>query len=73
MELLTVDQLAAFIGKSRNWVSKHCRESTPEERRIPHVRVGDKPRFIKSTIEAWLMANENKPERLQTEGRVIGR
>lgn len=62
-ELLTVDQLSTLLKKNRRWVYRSCRSVTPPEKRLPHVRLGGEPRFIRASIEKWLANQETSGSR----------
>lgn len=57
-QLLTVDEISRWLGKNRRWVYRACRSITPPGKRLPHVRLGGEPRFIKTSIEKWLASQE---------------
>ena len=47
--LLTVDEVAARLGVTKDWVWAQARAG-----RIPHVRLGRYRRFREESIDAWL-------------------
>lgn len=47
--LLTVDDLAAMLGMTRDWVYAEVRAG-----RIPHAKLGRYVRFRADTIERWI-------------------
>ena len=54
-ELLTVDEVAALLKVSRNWVYEHTRKrSTPRSGRLPHVKVGKYVRFEPRAVREFL-------------------
>ncbi len=48
-EFLTVNELAAFLRMSQQWVYQRVREDE-----IPHIRLGVTIRFRRAAIEEWL-------------------
>jgi excisionase family DNA binding protein len=54
-ELLTVDDVAAWLKVSRTWVYEHTRRrGTPRGARLPHLKIGKYVRFEASAVRAFL-------------------
>jgi excisionase family DNA binding protein len=54
-ELLTVDDVAAWLKVSRTWVYEHTRRRrTPRGARLPHLKIGKYVRFEASAVRAFL-------------------
>jgi len=54
-ELLTVDDVAAWLKVSRTWVYEHTRRrGTPRGARLPHLKIGKYVRFEVSAVRAFL-------------------
>jgi excisionase family DNA binding protein len=55
-ELLTVDEVAAFLKVPRSWVYEHTRSrGTTRSERLPHVKLGKYLRFDAQAIRAFLV------------------
>lgn len=63
--LMTPDEVAAFLRKSRSWVYQAA-----ADKRLPSTRVGRDLRFHRATLEEWLRANTSSsaPATLKSEG-----
>lgn len=48
-ELLTAEEVAAMIGKGKDWVWAETRAG-----RIPHVKLGRRYHYRRQAIMAWL-------------------
>jgi len=48
-EIMTAEELAAYLGFSRNWVYRKA-----EAGEIPGLRLGNRWRFKRSVIDRWL-------------------
>ena len=54
-ELLTVDEVAALLKVSRNWVYEHIRKrGTPRSGRLPHVKIGKYVRFQPRAVREFV-------------------
>jgi excisionase family DNA binding protein len=54
-ELLTVDELAAWLKVTKSWVYEHTRaRGTPRSDRLPHVKIGKYVRFDPRLVRAFL-------------------
>jgi excisionase family DNA binding protein len=54
-ELLTVDEVAALLKVSKNWVYEHTRaRGTPRSERLPHLKVGKYVRFDARVLRAFI-------------------
>lgn len=49
-ELLTTEQLAAFLHVDTGWIYKNH-----HDKQIPHIKIGKELRFKRSQIEKWLL------------------
>ncbi len=57
-DLWTVEQLAAYLQRSRRWVYGRLKIAPSRSGSIPHVRLpAGAPRFIPSVIRAWVRAS----------------
>jgi len=53
--LLTVDEVAALLKVSKNWVYEHTRtRSTPGSERLPFIKIGKYLRFEARAVRAFL-------------------
>jgi excisionase family DNA binding protein len=58
-EFISVEDLAAMMGRSRRWVYHRV-----ENREIPFIRLtGKTVRFRKESIESWLLELEQQPKK----------
>jgi excisionase family DNA binding protein len=56
-DLLTVDDVAAVLKVTKNWVYEHTRSRvTSPQNRLPHIRVGKYLRFDAHDLRAYLDA-----------------
>jgi excisionase family DNA binding protein len=54
-ELLTVDDVAALLKVSKNWVYEHTRSrGTPRSERLPFLKIGKYLRFEARAVQAFL-------------------
>ena len=54
-ELLTVDDVAAFLKVSKSWVYEHTRSrGTPRSERLPYIKVGKYVRFDARALRAFI-------------------
>ena len=53
-ELLRADEVAEFLGMTRDWVYAESRAG-----RIPHVKLGRYYRYRRRSIERWMHAIES--------------
>jgi excisionase family DNA binding protein len=54
-ELLTVDDVAAVLKVSKNWVYEHTRSrSAPRSERLPYLKIGKYLRFEARAVRAFL-------------------
>ena len=54
-ELLTVDEVAAFLKVNRHWVYEHTRSrARPTVERLPHIKIGKYLRFDPHAVRAFL-------------------
>lgn len=63
--LLTPEEVATFLRKSRSWVYQAA-----ADKKLPSTRVGRDLRFKRSELESWLNANTSStaPAALKDEG-----
>ncbi len=54
--LWNVKQCAAYLGKSPRWLWSAITRRGEEPGSIPHVRIGNAPRFFPDDIAAWVRA-----------------
>ena len=53
--LLTVDEVAALLKVSKNWVYQHTRtHGTPRSERLPYIKIGNYLRFEARAVRAFL-------------------
>ena len=53
--LLTVEDVAALLKVSKNWVYEHTRaRGTPRSERLPHLKIGKYLRFDARAVRAFL-------------------
>lgn len=48
-EIMNVQEAAEYLGISKMWLYKACKEG-----HVPHVRFGNKYRFYKETLDNWM-------------------
>ena len=54
-ELLTVEDVAALLKVSKNWVYEHTRSrGTPRSERLPYLKIGKYLRFEGRAVRAFL-------------------
>jgi excisionase family DNA binding protein len=54
-DLLTVEDVAALLKVSKNWVYEHTRSrGTPRSDRLPHIKIGKYIRFDARALRAFL-------------------
>lgn len=53
-ELLTVDDVAAFLKVSRSWVYEHTRSRAPHMDRLPFVKIGKYVRFQSRAVQDFV-------------------
>ena len=54
-ELLTVEDVAALLKVSKNWVYEHTRSrGTPRSERLPYLKIGKYLRFEARAVRAFL-------------------
>jgi len=54
-ELLTVEDVAALLKVSKNWVYEHARSrGTPRSERLPYLKIGKYLRFETRAVRAFL-------------------
>jgi excisionase family DNA binding protein len=54
-ELLTVEDVAALLKVSKNWVYEHARSRrTPRSERLPYLKIGKYLRFEARAVRAFL-------------------
>jgi excisionase family DNA binding protein len=56
--LLTADEVAALLRVPRSTVYELTRT-----RRLPHVKLGRRTLFVRVDLDAWVMANRERPRR----------
>ncbi len=54
-ELMTVEELASYLGVKKQWVYEKTHLNI-----IPYYKVGKYPRYRKSKIDEWLLEKENR-------------
>ncbi|MEM2960087.1 MAG: helix-turn-helix domain-containing protein [Candidatus Bathyarchaeia archaeon] len=75
-EIMDIEEAAAYLGISKMWLYKACREG-----HIPHVRFGNKYRFHKATLDEWMRESSRSkrqikvapPVRIESPGGRRGR
>lgn len=76
-EIMNVEEAAAYLGISKMWLYKACKEG-----HVPHVRFGNKYRFQKETLDEWMREGSRSKRQIKvsaparpgvTEGRRRGR
>jgi excisionase family DNA binding protein len=54
-ELLTVDEVAAFLKVPRSWVYEHTRSrGTPRSERLPYIKLGKYLRFDARAVREFI-------------------
>jgi excisionase family DNA binding protein len=56
-QLLTADEVAAFMRVTRAWVYAETRRNA-----LPHLRLGRYVRYRRSAIEQWMVDVERGPQ-----------
>jgi len=61
-EILSVEQLASFLGVSKSTVHGLTRGRTRKnhEKPIPYLKIGKRCYFLRQSVLAWLDAREQK-------------
>jgi len=54
-KLFTPEELAYYLGVSKDWVYKDAKKL------MPHVKLGANLRFRKKDVDQWLTENTNRP------------
>lgn len=57
-KLLTVRELAQYLGVPRGWVYRHVRPGSSDQ--LPSFRIGKYRRFRTADVDRWL-ANRSQP------------
>ncbi len=52
----TVDDVAAYFGRERHWVTNRCRLPVGHQDRIPNVKLGRDYRFSPQQVIDWFEA-----------------
>lgn len=67
-KIFTVPELAAYIKVSKDWIHKRT-----AHKEIPHMKLGGKCQFRKSTIDAWLIKQRvHVVNKLSTNLKTVG-
>jgi excisionase family DNA binding protein len=59
-EIMDIEEAAAYLGISKMWLYKACREG-----HIPHVRFGNKYRFYKETLDEWMRESSRSKKQIK--------
>jgi excisionase family DNA binding protein len=57
-EFLSVNQLADLLGVSRHTIFSMTRNRARGPEQIPHLKIGTRLRFRRSSVDAWIAAKE---------------
>jgi excisionase family DNA binding protein len=64
-EIMGIEEAAAYLGISKMWLYKACREG-----HIPHVRFGNKYRFHKETLDEWMRESSQSKRQIKVAAPV---